>query len=83
MTRPGVGPDRRIPSFFIREYRKLPDFAAAMAELARAAGLQAEIWTQAVAASQADADRRATLLLLPYCPRLILGSCATVKAGYA
>jgi hypothetical protein len=47
-------------------YRKLPDMAAAKAELARANGLQGEIWRQAVAASRAEgAAPSAQMLLLP------------------
>ena len=50
----------------IATYRKLPDLAAARSELAHSKELQAEIWTQALAATRA-ADRRpsADMLLLP------------------
>lgn len=44
-------------------YRKLPDMAAARAELAAATKLQGEIWKDAVAACRADS--RLTMLLLP------------------
>jgi hypothetical protein len=47
-------------------YRKLPDFAAAQQEMAKANRLQVEIWRQSVAASRAQgASAAAPLLLLP------------------
>lgn len=46
-------------------YRKLPDIDAAKAELVRAAALQGEIWTQAVAACRAVDSTAPTMLLLP------------------
>lgn len=47
-------------------YRKLPDIAAAKAELARSIQLQGEIWSQAVAAGRLEgAPPAATMLLLP------------------
>ena len=47
-------------------YRKLPDIAAARAELARAKALQDEIWTKSVSACHnAEAAPDATKLLLP------------------
>ena len=50
----------------IATYRKLPDLSAARAEQARASDLQAQIWKQAVAATQApDAPPSAALLVLP------------------
>jgi len=45
-------------------YRALPDVEAAKAELARATGLQQEIWTQAVAACQGDRSPATTTLVL-------------------
>src|SRR5499426_120246 len=46
---------RRYTDSRLETYRKLPDLAAAEAELARSTALQGEIWTQAVAACrQAD-----------------------------
>jgi hypothetical protein len=45
-------------------YRKLPDIAAAMQELAQATKLQGQIWSQAVAAYQ-EAPQPVTILLLP------------------
>ncbi len=53
-------------------YRKLPDVAAAKAELARSIALQGEIWTRAVAAGQMDgAPPPATMLLLPALNQMI------------
>jgi len=46
-------------------YRRLPDLAAAKAELARATQLQAEIWSQAIAACREGGGQAATMLLLP------------------
>jgi hypothetical protein len=46
-------------------YRKLPDIAAARAELARSAALQSDIWADAVAAGRAVFPQPASLLLLP------------------
>jgi hypothetical protein len=45
-------------------YRALPDLAKAKVELARAAGLQQEIWTKSLAAA-AGSPQPATVLLLP------------------
>ena len=44
---------RRYLDARLDAYRKLPDIAAARADLARAGALQAEIWADAVAASRA------------------------------
>lgn len=49
----------------IETYRKLPDIAAAKAELANNIRLQGEIWTQAVAAGRASDSPAATMLMLP------------------
>jgi hypothetical protein len=46
-------------------FRKLPELAAAKSELARAAALQNEIWTQAVAACRDSGSQASTMLLLP------------------
>ncbi len=46
-------------------YRALPDVSAARAELARAAALQGEIWTQAVAVSQREGSQPTRMLVLP------------------
>jgi hypothetical protein len=46
-------------------YDKLPDFAAAKVELARAAALQSEIWKDSVAACRDSGSAPATMLLLP------------------
>jgi hypothetical protein len=46
-------------------YRKLPDLAAANAELARATKLQSQIWEQAVVACRQANTPQATMLLLP------------------
>jgi hypothetical protein len=46
-------------------FRKIPDLAAAKAELAQAASLQNDIWTQSVAACRDFGSQPATMLLLP------------------
>jgi hypothetical protein len=55
---------RRYVEARLEVYRKLPDIAAAMQELARATQIQGRIWTQAVVACQ-DGPPPATMLLLP------------------
>lgn len=55
----------------ISTYRKMPDVAAAEAELARSADLQAQIWAQAVAASRSADSPAATMLLLPALNQMI------------
>jgi len=52
--------DMRLAAF-----RELPDRAAAKSALARAAALQSEIWTQAVAACRDSGSPSATMVLLP------------------
>jgi hypothetical protein len=52
-------------------YRKLPDIAAAQAELVRATKLQGEIWSQAIAACRAGAPQPAAMLLLPALNQMI------------
>lgn len=54
---------RRYLDARLAVYRVLPDLVAAKAELARAAGLQQEIWTKSVAASAGA--QAPTMLLLP------------------
>jgi hypothetical protein len=54
---------RRYLDARLAAYRALPDLAKAKAELARAAGLQQEIWTKSLAA--AAGAQPATMLLLP------------------
>ena len=56
---------RRYVEARLEAYRKLPDLAAAKAELARATVLQGEIWAQAVAACRAASPQPAAMLLLP------------------
>ena len=57
---------RRYLDARIAAYRKLPDLAAALAEVDRAAKLQGEIWAQAVAACRMpDSHPSLTMLLLP------------------
>ena len=57
---------RRYLDARIEAYQKLPDMAAAKASLAKADGLQRQIWRQAVAASRAEsAQPAAAILLLP------------------
>lgn len=46
-------------------FRHMPDLAAARVELARAGGLQNDIWLQAVAACRDSGSQPATMLLLP------------------
>lgn len=48
----------------LQAYKKLPDIAAAKAELAKASRLQGEIWRQAVAASRAEGASTAAPVLL-------------------
>ncbi len=55
---------RRYVDARLEAYRKLPDVAAAKAELANATKLQGEIWRQAVAACGADGVQPATTMLL-------------------
>ncbi len=49
----------------LEAYRKLPDREASHAELARAAGFQAEIWSRAVAGCRTASVPSATIVLLP------------------
>jgi len=56
---------RRYADSRLAVYQKLPDIAAARAELARSVELQQDIWTQAVAACRAESSPAATMLLLP------------------
>jgi hypothetical protein len=57
---------RRYVDLRLEVYRKLPDVAAAKAELVNATKLQGDIWRQAVAACRADGSQpAAALLLLP------------------
>jgi hypothetical protein len=62
---------RRYVDSRINVYRKLPDIEAARAELARGAGLQNEIWAQAVAASSTADSLPARMLLLPAINQMI------------
>ena len=49
----------------IETYRKVPDWTAVNAELARSARLQTEIWSLAVASSREATTSHAAMLLLP------------------
>ena len=49
----------------LEAYRKLPDVSAARAELAKAAKLQGEIWSQAVAATRGEGFQPARVVVLP------------------
>jgi hypothetical protein len=49
----------------LETYRKLPDMKAAMMELNHSAQLQREIWTRVLAASQAETNPSARMLLIP------------------
>lgn len=63
---------RRYVDSRLEVYRKLPDIEAAKVELVRSAGLQGEIWNQAVAAGRLDgAPPPATMLLLPALNQMI------------
>ena len=55
----------------IETYRRLPDFAAAGAEIARSAALQGEIWEHALASARDGGAREATMLLLPALNQMI------------
>ncbi|MDB6109454.1 MAG: hypothetical protein JWR69_1204 [Pedosphaera sp.] len=56
---------RRYLDSRLETYRKLPDVAAAKAELAHSVSLQNEIWKQAVTASRDSGSQAATMLVLP------------------
>lgn len=56
---------RRYLDARIASYKKLPDFQAAKLELDRASAIGDEIWSRAVAASQAQGSVDATKLLVP------------------
>jgi hypothetical protein len=56
---------RRYLDSRLEVYRRLPDMAAAKAELARSQGLQNEIWSNAVAACRDSGSSSAHMLLLP------------------
>jgi hypothetical protein len=63
---------RRYLDSRIAAYRKLPDIAAARAEITRATQLQGEIWAHAVAASRMpDSHPSLTMLLLPALNQMI------------
>lgn len=55
---------RRYLDSRLATYRKLPDLAAARAELAESAKLQQEIWRRSVAACEASQDNATTTLVL-------------------
>lgn len=54
---------RRYADARLEAYRRMPDMEAARAELAKAQGLQSEIWAAAVAASRGEPQSTALLLL--------------------
>ncbi len=56
---------RRYLDSRLESYRKLPNIEAAMMEWESSVGLQAQIWTNAVAASRESGSPQATMLLLP------------------
>ena len=56
---------RRYVDSRLEAYRKLPDVAAAFAELARSAALQGELWQEAVAATRAPGSPTPMALLPP------------------
>ena len=62
---------RRYVDSRINVYRKLPNVAAARAELANGAAIQNEIWAQAVAASGPTGSPSAAMLLLPAINQMI------------
>ncbi|MBS1842073.1 MAG: DUF4239 domain-containing protein [Acidobacteria bacterium] len=49
----------------LEAYRRMPDFAAAKAEMERSKALQNEIWTQAVTASRDSGYQPVAMLILP------------------
>jgi hypothetical protein len=55
----------------IEMYRRLPDAAAANAELARSLKLQGEIWEHALASAREGGAREASMLLLPALNQMI------------
>jgi hypothetical protein len=54
---------RRYADARLEAYRRMPDMEAASAELAKAQGLQSEIWSAAVTASRGEPPSTALLLL--------------------
>ena len=56
---------RRYVETRLEAYRKLPDVPATRAELVKAAKLQGEIWSQAVAATRGDRFQPARVVVLP------------------
>jgi hypothetical protein len=56
---------RRYLDSRIETYQKVPDMAAAKAEVAQSVKLQGEIWSLAVSSSQNSPTPQATMLLLP------------------
>jgi hypothetical protein len=72
---------RRYTDSRLDTYRKLPDLAAAEAELARSAALQNEIWTRAVAACR-QADPPTSMLLLPALNTMIDITATRTMAAY-
>jgi hypothetical protein len=62
---------RRYVDSRINVYRKMPDIEAARVELGNGAGLQNEIWVQAVMASGAVESPSARILLLPAINQMI------------
>ncbi len=56
---------RRYVDTRLETYRVLPDYDAALAEIAKANGLQREIWNAAVAATRDDTKPQTTTVLLP------------------
>jgi len=56
---------RRYVDVRLSAYRKLPDIEAAKRELAQAAAIQGEIWSQAIAATRESTSTQAGMLLLP------------------
>lgn len=63
----------------VQIYKKLPDLAAAKAELARSNGLQADLWAEAVKACQGS--QAGTLLFLPAVNSMIDISASRTAAG--
>src|SRR5215813_5349053 len=72
---------RRYTDSRLETYRKLPDLAAAEAELARSAALQNDIWTQAVTACR-QADPPVSMLLLPALNTMIDITTTRTMAAY-
>lgn len=71
---------RRYAEARLAVYKKLPDIPAAKLELAKAMGIQGEIWKSAVTACRDQGSQAATMLLLPALNQMIDISTTRVMA---